>query len=349
LVMTYSLTGLTVSSTYGRLVQVINSNEYYDGFGNPLSLGSGIQGATGPQGPTGPPNGPQGDQGPTGPTGSIGPQGPTGPIGGVLNDYFSASNITITHNLGFYPAVQVIDDNGEVVMPITISHSNVNSYTVNFGVTISGYVITSAGVQGTQGSQGPTGPPNGPQGDQGPTGPIGPTGLIGNSGPTGEQGPTGPQGTTGSNLPFFFSNTSPTASSLTAGSRWFHSETAVEYVYIDDGNSLQWVQPTSTIAGSLNYYTTPIITTSYSIVLNSQYGPEYYGVSSSATSYVYLPSNVVVGKSITIKDESGMASIYPIYIVATNGERIDNSADVQLSINYGSLTLLRRNNNWWII
>lgn len=37
--MTYSLTGHTVSSTYGRLVQVID-NLYYDGFGNPLNIGS---------------------------------------------------------------------------------------------------------------------------------------------------------------------------------------------------------------------------------------------------------------------------------------------------------------------
>lgn len=33
------LTGLTVSNTYGRLVQVIN-DKYYDGFGNPLNIAS---------------------------------------------------------------------------------------------------------------------------------------------------------------------------------------------------------------------------------------------------------------------------------------------------------------------
>jgi hypothetical protein len=335
--MTYSLTGLTVSSTYGRLVQVINTNEYYDGFGNPLNIGAGPQGYQGVTGPTGPPNGPQGDQGPTGsvgytgPTGVIGntgPQGPTGPIASVRNDVFNSSQITITHSLGYYPLVQIIDNNGEVIMPISISHSNVNSYVVNFGVTLSGYIITGAG---SKGETGPTGPEGGPQGFQGPTGPIGPIGV------------------TGSNLPFYYQPTAPTVSSLTAGSRWFHSDTGVEYVYIDDGNSFQWVQPTSTIAGSLNYQTSAINSSSQSISLTSQYGPEYFGVSSSSTTYIYLPTNVVVGKTITVKDESGKASSHPIYIVAFSGETIDNHTDAQLAINYGSLTMIRRNNNWWII
>ncbi|MCF8494559.1 MAG: hypothetical protein K9G65_04120 [Rickettsiaceae bacterium] len=52
--MSYNLTGLTASFTYGRLVQVIHgaTDSYYDGFGNLLNLGS--ETSTGPQGPTGP-------------------------------------------------------------------------------------------------------------------------------------------------------------------------------------------------------------------------------------------------------------------------------------------------------
>ena len=52
--MSYDLTGATVSSTYGRIVQVVlgNPNTYYDGFGNLLDIGSPI-GATGPTGPSG--------------------------------------------------------------------------------------------------------------------------------------------------------------------------------------------------------------------------------------------------------------------------------------------------------
>lgn len=338
--MTYSFTGLTVSSTYGRLVQVINTNEFYDGFGNPLNIGVGTQGPQGITGPTGPPNGPQGFQGNTGPQGvtgtlgSTGPQGVTGPIGSVRNDFFSASSVSINHGFGYYPVVQVIDLNGEVVVPISISHSNLNTFNVDFGTSVSGYIITGAGVRGETGPQGPAG---GPQGNTGP------------QGISGISGATGAQGITGSNLPFFYESTAPSASYLTAGSRWFHSDTGVEYIYVDDGNSLQWVQPTSTIAGSLNYFTSNLNSSSQSITINSQYGPEYLGVSFGVPTYLHLPTNVVVGKTITIKDESGRASLHPIHIIPYNGEYIDNQSSLQLSINYGSLTILRRNNNWWII
>ena len=52
--MSYDFTGVTVSSTYGRIVQVVHGSPdlYYDGFGNLLNLGSSTA-SIGPQGPTG--------------------------------------------------------------------------------------------------------------------------------------------------------------------------------------------------------------------------------------------------------------------------------------------------------
>lgn len=46
--MNEDLTGLTVSSTYHRLVQVIN-NRYYDGIGNELNITNGGSGGTSSQ------------------------------------------------------------------------------------------------------------------------------------------------------------------------------------------------------------------------------------------------------------------------------------------------------------
>jgi len=60
--MSQNLTGQKVSSTYGRLVQVVGGN-FYDGFGNSLDLGF---------------------LGPTGPTGATGPQGIPAPTGNTL-------------------------------------------------------------------------------------------------------------------------------------------------------------------------------------------------------------------------------------------------------------------------
>jgi hypothetical protein len=77
--MQYDLTGNTVSSTYGRLVQTVDGL-YYDGFGNLLNIGGGTS-SVGPQGPTG----------------NIGPQGPTGPMG--LSGSFSFT-FSITGNQG---------------------------------------------------------------------------------------------------------------------------------------------------------------------------------------------------------------------------------------------------------
>ena len=50
--MSNGLMGLTVSNTFGRLVQVVGGL-YYDGFGNLLDIGNEL-GPTGPQGPKGP-------------------------------------------------------------------------------------------------------------------------------------------------------------------------------------------------------------------------------------------------------------------------------------------------------
>ena len=152
-----------------------------------------------------------------------------------------------------------------------------------------------------------------------------------------------------SSISFYFQDTTPNDANVVVGSRWFNSENGNEYVYVFDGDSFQWVQASSTIAGSLNHQIVGLTGSTFSIVLDSQYGPEYFGVSSSSTSYAYLPTDVVAGKTVTIKDESGRASINPIYLVPYSGETIDNSTQVQLAINYGSLTMLRRNNNWWII
>ena len=127
--MTYSLTGNTVSSTYGRLVQIIGDT-YYDGFGNELfsiigSVSVGPQGDVGPTGPQGPTG--SGFQGPSGPQGVTGPSAPP-----TVNLPFTSTNfITVTHNSGSYPIVQVLDTLGEVIVPASIINTSINSIDIN--------------------------------------------------------------------------------------------------------------------------------------------------------------------------------------------------------------------------
>lgn len=76
----FDLTGKYISESYDRLVQYSATGGYFDGLGNPLSIGSG---STGPTGPAGGPTGSQGDTGPTGPQGNIGSIGPAGAQGNI--------------------------------------------------------------------------------------------------------------------------------------------------------------------------------------------------------------------------------------------------------------------------
>ena len=66
--------------------------------------------------------------------------------------------------------------------------------------------------------------------------------LGGTVGPQGYQGPTGPAGTGGGGSGnYVVSATAPAGP--TGGDRWYDLTTGNEYVYINDGNSFQWVAP----------------------------------------------------------------------------------------------------------
>ena len=132
---------------------------------------------------------------------------------------------------------------------------------VGVGVTASatgGNVTVSVAQSGATGPTGPAGAtgdrgPVGATGPSGPTGPAGPTGLIGSTGVTGPSGygasgvagatgatgPTGPTGASGS-VNYTFANTAPTSPG--PGTIWVDSESGIQYYYLNDGTSYQWVE-----------------------------------------------------------------------------------------------------------
>lgn len=85
--------------------------------------------------------GPEGVQGPEGPEG---PQGEPGALGSdayyVHNQNVPATDWTVNHNLNKYPAVQVIDSGGTVVIG-QIDHISVNQLIVRFSVVFGGQAI----------------------------------------------------------------------------------------------------------------------------------------------------------------------------------------------------------------
>ena len=153
-------------------------------------------------------------------------------------------------------------------------------------------------------------------------------------------------GTSGSGLLYFISSSTPTATQ--SGDRWFNTDTGVELVWINDGDSSQWVQPFSVpgpVSPDVGYYLTTGITTSQTITWDKT----YWGISGSSNVDLTLPSTTSKeGYYLIIKDESGICGNYRIRLTPTSGT-IDNNNYVDMNINYMSLTCLVRGGNWYLI
>lgn len=59
----------------------------------------------------------------------------------VSSSFSSQSTITITHNLGHYPIVQILDGSGNLIDPNSLNHGSVNAFTVTFNPAISGTIL----------------------------------------------------------------------------------------------------------------------------------------------------------------------------------------------------------------
>ena len=55
---------------------------------------------------------------------------------------------------------------------------------------------------------------------------------------------SGSGGGGGGGLTYYYQTSTPTDPGITSGQRWMDSDTGIEFVYINDGNSSQWIQPT---------------------------------------------------------------------------------------------------------
>jgi len=105
-------------------------------------------------------------------------------------------------------------------------------------------------------------------------------------------------------------------------------------------NSLGPVGPSGRV------YTTTSITSSTGNITTSY---NYYGVNYAGEVTLSLPDPTSIdGYTATIKDESGNSSVYNIILSPTVG-LIDGNSSVLITRDYMSLSLVARNNNWWII
>jgi hypothetical protein len=116
-------------------------------------------------------------------------------------------------------------------------------------------------------------------------------------------------------------------------------------ILTSDSNGVIKYRNLDSITG-INTYTTTGITVSSQTLTTSI---SYYGVSYSGNVNLTLPSPINNdGASIIIKDEGGYSGTYRIRLIPPTGT-IDGGSYADMNTNYISLTLIARNNNWWII
>ncbi len=70
---------------------------------------------------------------------------------------------------------------------------------------------------------------------------------------------------------------------------------------------------------------------------------------SSARTVTLLSATVAEGRTITIKDESGLAGTNSITIATEGSETIDGSATLVISSNYGVARLISDGTDWFTI
>ena len=61
--------------------------------------------------------------------------------------FTASTTITVVHNFGIYPVVNVINSAGVVITPAAITHNSVNDFTVILSIATTGNVIAVAGKQ----------------------------------------------------------------------------------------------------------------------------------------------------------------------------------------------------------
>jgi hypothetical protein len=72
-----------------------------------------------------------------------------------IQTFTSQTSVTVIHNLGSFPVVQIVDDLNEVIIPKSIVNNSINDLTVNFSSSTSGSIILTLGSSGGGGGGAP--------------------------------------------------------------------------------------------------------------------------------------------------------------------------------------------------
>jgi hypothetical protein len=196
------------------------------------------------------------------------------------------------------------------------------------------------GIIGAQGPQGPISGGGTGSGTQGPTGPQGPIGLIGLTGPQGPIGLiglTGPQGPAGSGI-YYVQGQPPAPTGSNSGDRWYDLTTGYEYVWINDGDSSQWVTPVS--SGLINNDRSSL---SYNTILGISVSIDNLSAKLDNDGYLYLtpisgtftwygPTVYTInGQSISQFSQTGQTIISGTWYAVPSGYTLSSAGDTVVS------------------
>lgn len=155
-------------------------------------------------------------------------------------------------------------------------------------------------------------------------------------------------GTAAAGTNFYYQQSPPaTVDGVTIGSRWMDSDNGQEYIYINDGNTQQWVQPAIPNVISSVVHTVVTISAATYEASNLDY---YIGISSGGLTTITLPEGPAYGREVIVKDEAGEAhkTSHHITVVGADSALIDNQASTVIDTDYGSKHFIY-NSGWRII
>lgn len=69
---------------------------------------------------------------------------PTWTVVRVQQAFTSQTTITVTHNFGMWPIVQVYDSTAAVIIPKSVQHISVNVFVVHFSIPVTGTIVALA-------------------------------------------------------------------------------------------------------------------------------------------------------------------------------------------------------------
>ena len=150
----------------------------------------------------------------------------------------------------------------------------------------------------------------------------------------------------GQYAPFYFQSARPTTDPTVLGSRWIDSDTGKEYVWVFDGTSYNWMQPTQLT--SMKNSTGEINGPSHAATFLYDYlGVIYMGGECTVT----LPQGLSPdhdGRFITVADEVGGINKYGrgIRVQGTASQLINGEQSVLMKMDRMSLTFMYRNSSW---